>query len=135
MILKLKADTLGMVSSGLCLVHCIATPFLFLARTTCSHSGCADAPMWWRLIDYLFLAVSFIAIYHAITSETKTWMRFTFWGAWVLLFLAIINETFEVFSLSELFVYLPALFIIGLHFYNHKYCKCAVNDCCINQNK
>ncbi|WP_418512975.1 MerC domain-containing protein [Corallibacter sp.] len=122
MILKLKADKLGIVSSGLCLVHCLATPFLFLAKT-CSATTCSHAPVWWQSIDYLFLIVSFVAIKQATKKVTKNWLPNVFWIAWSILLLAIVNETFEIVLVSELFIYIPAFVIIGLHFYNHKCCE------------
>ena len=130
MTLKLKADTIGIVSSTICLLHCIATPFLFIVKS-CTVSCCSETPIWWRLIDYVFLIVSFIAIHQAINKNTKSWMVFSFWAAWITLFLAILNESFEIVSVSEAIVYIPALIIISLHFYNHKYCKC-INDSCAN---
>jgi|GEM_PF-3179353 len=49
----LNADFIGAMSSGLCLMHCLATPFLFIAKA-CTATCCADTPSWWQLIDYLF---------------------------------------------------------------------------------
>jgi len=127
MTLKLNADKLGIVSSSLCLIHCIVTPFLFLAKTS-SLTSFTDEPVWWHFIDYLFLIVSFIAIKQATKKSTKNWLTIVFWSVWVLLLLAIINETFEIIMLSELFTYIPAIIIIILHFYNHRYCKRVGNN-------
>lgn len=127
MTLKLNADKLGIVSSSLCLIHCIVTPFLFLAKTS-SLTSFTDVPVWWHFIDYLFLIVSFIAIKQATKKSTKNWLTIVFWSVWVLLLLAIINETFEIIMLSELFTYIPAIIIIILHFYNHRYCKRVGNN-------
>ena len=56
------SDILGALASFICLVHCLATPFLFLAHSH-AHSH-AEAhheagPLWWGLIDYLFLLYFF----------------------------------------------------------------------------
>ena len=37
----------------LCLVHCIATPFIFITQA-CTASCCAESPIWWQSIDYVF---------------------------------------------------------------------------------
>ena len=55
-------DSIGMIAGTLCAIHCIATPFLFVAKA-CSTVCCADAPLWWKAIDYIFLVISFIAIF------------------------------------------------------------------------
>lgn len=119
----LKPDMLGATAGSLCLVHCAATPFLFITKA-CSVGGCAHAPMWWQAIDYLFLGVSFFAILYATRSTTKKWVRTAFWGSWALLLVAILDETFEAGLFFESFFYLPAFAIVSLHWYNHRYCQC-----------
>lgn len=124
-----KPDIIGATASGLCAVHCIATPLLFIANT-CAVTGCIDTPVWWKLIDYIFLVISFIAIQASIKKSTKRWVGLALIISWTLLFLAIVNESFEMMALPELVVYIPALSMIILHLYNQKYCTCAGNNCC-----
>ena len=50
-------DNIGIIASSLCMIHCIGTPFLFIAKA-CSVSCCSDVPIWWQLIDYFFLIKS-----------------------------------------------------------------------------
>ena len=128
---KTKADSIGIVASGLCLIHCIATPFLFIAKA-CTASCCASAsvPSWWKLIDYLFLVISFLAIYYATKKLTKKWVQLALWGAWIILLFTVLNETLGFISIPESFIYFPALSIVILHFYNHKYCTCKDDNCC-----
>ena len=40
--INLKQDYIGAVASALCLLHCIATPFLFVAKA-CSAACCIDS--------------------------------------------------------------------------------------------
>ena len=68
---KIKFDTIGAFASGLCMLHCIATPFFFIA-SACSSSCCSAAPSWWQWIDYGFLGISFFSIYQATKSTTKS---------------------------------------------------------------
>ena len=53
-----KPDTLGALASSLCIVHCLATPMIFIAHS-CAIGGCEAAPSWWKNLDYLFLTISF----------------------------------------------------------------------------
>ncbi|MFK7796305.1 MAG: MerC domain-containing protein [Aureispira sp.] len=55
MILTQKSDFFGAAASTLCLIHCLITPFIFVAQT-CSRTCCSDAPIWWRMIDVVFFS-------------------------------------------------------------------------------
>ncbi len=125
----LRMDTIGIVASVLCMIHCIATPFLFIAKA-CTAACCADAPVWWQTIDYIFIVISFVAIFFATKNTTKKWISIALWSSWTLLLLSILNERLQTGLLPELFIYLPALAIVGLHFYNLKYCRCSTETCC-----
>ncbi len=124
-----KPDILGASASGICLVHCAATPFLFMTKA-CSVAGCAHAPVWWQAIDYLFLGVSFLAIFYATRNSSKKWVRMALWASWVVLLGGILNETFEAGLFFESFVYIPAAAIVALHLYNQKYCHCRDETAC-----
>ena len=65
-----KSDTIGVLSSGLCMIHCLATPFFFVA-TVCSTTCCNTAPLWWQWLDYFFLVVSFIAVRYSTISTNS----------------------------------------------------------------
>ena len=43
-----NSDSIGALASSLCLVHCVATPFIFVVQS-CAASCCASAPAWWSL--------------------------------------------------------------------------------------
>lgn len=130
---KIHTDKIGAFAGSLCLVHCAVTPFLFVAKA-CSVTCCAEAPAWWRMIDYLFIIISFFAIYHTTKETSKQWVRFSLWSSWVMLLLAMLNETASIVPVHETFVYIPALAIVVLHLYNMKYCRCNKNQCCIEKN-
>ena len=54
----LKSDAIGAIASGLCILHCLATPIFFIA-SACSLSCCNNTPLWWQWMDYVFLGISF----------------------------------------------------------------------------
>jgi len=80
--LKINADLIGAGASTLCTIHCLATPFLFLA-STCTKSCCSAAPSWWLWIDYAFLLISFFAIYKSTRITSKFWIKPTLWMSWI----------------------------------------------------
>ncbi len=72
----------------------------------------------WHLLDYLFLIVSFFAIYKTATRTRKNWLKIGFWSSWFFLLTLLINEKLTVLELSESLIYLPTISIIILHSYN-----------------
>jgi len=133
-IIKQKSDILGTLASTLCLIHCIATPFLFIVQTG-SASFSQITPSWWKSLDYLFLIISFIAIYRSTQTTSIKWMKPLLWISWFGLLVVILNEKLEIFHLTEVAIYIPALALITLHLYNKKYCKCSTDTCCVEQDK
>jgi hypothetical protein len=128
-----KPDILGTFASSLCLIHCVATPFIFIAQS-CTVTCCEATPIWWKSIDYIFLVVSFFAIYWSTKTTTINWMKPMLWLSWLGLVFIILNEKLELISLVESAIYIPAIALVILHLYNRKYCKCETEKCCVNEN-
>ena len=122
---KDKSDLLGAFASGLCLIHCLATPFLFVAHAEVStHAHHAASPVWWGLIDVALLFVSFAAVYWAAKNSSKDWMKFALYFSWITLASIILNEKLEGFHLAEAWIYAPTVSLVVLHLYNRQYCQC-----------
>jgi len=128
-----KSDLIGGIATGLCAIHCAATPLLFVAQA-CSVSGCCDdSPAWWSSIDYLFIGITFFAIYWSAKNTSKHWIKYALYTNWLLLTLIILNEKAQILALSDTWKYIMAFSLIALHFYNRKFCQCS-NDECIDAN-
>jgi len=125
----LKPDIIGASSSGLCFMHCAMTPFLFVVNLSTAFY-CNSKPIWWQLINYLFLALSFAAVLSVVKKSTKTWLVIALISSWTLWLVAILIETFEIVMIPEVLNYIPAFCLIALHLYNQKYCK--YEDYCSN---
>ena len=128
----LPFDNIGIIAGCLCGIHCIATPFLFVAKA-CTYTFCSEAPIWWIMIDYLFLIVSFLAIYYTNKNTTIYWLKFSLWLSWFCLGFCIVSHSFDITYLPDNFIYLPALTIIFLHLYNLKFCKCEDETYCLKE--
>jgi len=131
-LLKQKSDILGTLASSLCLIHCAATPLLFIAQAS-SATFSSGPPAWWKFIDYFFLAISFFAIYWSTKTTSIKWIKPILWLSWGVLSAIILNEKLELFSLPEAIIYVPAITLVILHLYNRKYCKCNTSKCCVNE--
>jgi len=125
-----KSDSIGVMASGLCLIHCLATPFLFVAKS-CAVSCCAAAPIWWVLLDYIFLFVSFFAVYWSTLTTSNNLVKSALWLSWLLLSFILINEQMQWVSVPQYAIYLPAFALVFFHIYNLKYCQCQDTQCCI----
>lgn len=130
--LSAKSDIIGAAASSLCLVHCIATPFLFVV-----HAGVVSAgevrPSWWGLLDFVFLTISLFAIIWTNKTTTKQWVGKALWISWLLLAFVVLNEKFSLFPLMEEVVYIPTTGLIFFHLYNRKYCRCGQEVCCAEE--
>lgn len=127
-----KADSIGVISSTLCLIHCVATPLVFMAQTSLL-ACCSTTPAWWKFLDYVFLLISFLAVYRSANTTASRWIKPALWLSWCFLFFVIINEKTAWVPLNESFIYLPTISLIGLHLYNRKYCKCSTDKCCVHK--
>ena len=126
---KISSDLLGASASTLCIIHCLATPLIFVAQA-CTVSCCASAPAWWKIMDVGFLLFAAIAIYWSVQNTSVQWIKVGFAISWVLLFALITNNYVSLVSIPHTLVYLPAFSLVGLHLYNRRYCQCAEDSCC-----
>jgi len=131
---KNKPDNLGAIASALCLMHCIATPLIFIVQScSVTTSCCAATPTWWRAIDYLFILISFFAVYNATKTTSNNWIKPSLWLSWSLLVIIILNEELGLLSLHRNLIYFPAITLITLHMYNKFFTQCDNDKCCTDE--
>ena len=129
-----KPDTIGSLASTLCLLHCIATPFIFITQA-CTMSCCADTPIWWQSIDYIFIVISFFAIYRSTQTSTNKIIKSLLWITWLIFFALILNKSLDLIYINKNFAYCAGISLAFLHLYNLRYCQCKSDDCCTSNNK
>ena len=66
-----KSDTFGAISSLLCLVHCITTPFVIIVLQTYASEGIIISPIWWQNLDSILLIISLIAVAQSSRYTSK----------------------------------------------------------------
>jgi hypothetical protein len=107
-----KADLIGILSSSICLVHCVATPLLIAFG-----AGFITNPFF----KYLFLIISFVSIFKATENITSTNISLLLWiSFWGFLFSTLFQEEYEWLHYSG---YLFAILIIIGHILNIKHCR------------
>lgn len=124
-----KSDIIGVMASGLCFLHCVATPFLFVAHASI-FSAEASHPWWWGGLDITFLSISFFAVYWSTRTTSIRWMKYAMWISLLLLSLIIFNEKLEFWHITEEAIYLPSTALVFLHIYNHRFCRRDDEICC-----
>ncbi|MEL6675562.1 MAG: MerC domain-containing protein [Bacteroidota bacterium] len=129
-----SSDSWGAIASAICLVHCLLTPFLFITHAHAHAHGHVEGhheagPFWWGMIDYLFLAISFIAVHYSAKKTSLKWMPFAMYGSWGLLALYIVCEKYHLVHLEHELIFVPALSLVGLHLYNRHHCRCEAEAC------
>ena len=124
---SIHPDNLGATFSSLCVIHCFATPFLFITQ-----SYLLVVPGWWQALNYLFLSISFFAIYKTSKNSSSQMVKTLLYLFWSILAMLLISEEFELFHLPEFITYITGLSLAGLHIYNKRYCQCADDECCVD---
>ena len=128
-------DTVGAINSSLCVAHSFATPFLFLTQAQTSLVELSSVPLWWQLLNYVFIIVSFFAVKRTVKNSSNELVKSLLWLSWVLLSVLILNEEFEIMHMPELLTYFAGISLASLHIYNLKYCQCEDENCCPPENK
>ena len=130
MCIRDSPDTVGAINSSLCVAHCFATPFLFLTQAQTSLVELSSVPLWWQLLNYVFIIVSFFAVKRTVKNSSNELVKSLLWASWVLLSALILNEEFEIVHMPELLTYFTGISLASLHIYNLKYCQCDDEECC-----
>ncbi|MEM6517049.1 MAG: MerC domain-containing protein [Bacteroidota bacterium] len=127
------SNSIGAAASGLCLLHCLVTPLIFVAQASIAveHSGKA----WWGVLDIIFLVISLAAVYWSTKHTSNKFIKIGLWLSWVALTLIILNEKLHVTEISEAAVYIPTLALIILHIVNRKYYHCGDDNCEVHSGK
>lgn len=132
-ITTLNSDKMGIISSALCLLHCVITPILFISQPNILNTFLEYPELWWRLASLLIIPISLYAVYRSNKITTNRSLGAIMWLCCIILLATIINEAFEIFSLEEYFSYGASITLGFLHVYNLKYCTCKDDDCCIHK--
>ena len=133
-LISLKPDIFGAVASTLCVVHCLLTPFLFLSNGLI-YTELDKTPFLWSNLDFIFILISFLAIYRSSQTTSKPFMKYALLISWICLFSFILNEKIFLLSIPGYLTYVAALILASFHIYNLKFCQCKSENCCAKNTK
>jgi len=126
-ILNKKSDELGILSSVLCIIHCIATPLVLTVVSSSSMIN-QENTNWWSWLDILFLAISMIAVIKTFQRPIQKWLRISLVASWFLLSFFILNERWEGIEFPLDMAYFPAFALIIFHIINIRQCRCKIKQ-------
>jgi hypothetical protein len=72
-------------------------------------------PHWWEMLDYIFLIVGFVAVYHAANHSAKKNIKWFLWFFWICLAIAVVFE-----QKLHWMAYIASAGLIITHFFNIK---------------
>ena len=122
-----NSDYIGAFAGILCIIHCIITPLLFLIN---AELATRQTLFSLQLTGYVFLIISFFAVYRSALNTTNNTVKVLFFLLWGALLFLILNESFGAFRIAETFTFISAFSLSALHIYNLKYCQCKDESCC-----
>ena len=130
-IVKSKSDVLGVLASGLCAVNCAATPLVFMALPTmeasCSATGCCTG--YWGALDYLFLALSAVAVWFSTRKSGFRSLKRLLWAFWAVFGVGLLAGS-TIGTDGKWLMYLGSAGLVFTHLYNIQYCKSCESGLC-----
>ena len=138
--LQKHSDLLGMVSAGLCLIHCIALPVFLLSTISAglvTHEwhwlggtplGAVprrDTPLGGTPLDYIFIALAVLAVYFSAKRTPSSYIRIGMWLSVIIFGVALLAH--EISEYAQYISIAASMVLMLLHFINIRHCKrCSV---------
>lgn len=115
------ADLLGMISSVVCLIHCLFLPLLLILQPILfSFVKDLEENKWWEWLDFLFLAIGLLAVILSTKKMIRKQKTIFYIAYLVFAFGILLGGNWIILS------YLGSIWLAILHFKNyqtHKNCK------------
>lgn len=125
-ILKHTGDKVGIVGSVLCLIHCLAAPFVAITGTALADHWHAGDGVF--SLDHLFIIVNGFAVYFATKHVAAKIVKWILWFAFALFATSLLLE-----SKGEIFhwlSYVASFLLIGGHLFNIYTCRASKGSAC-----
>lgn len=111
-----KADSLGIISAVLCLIHCLLIPLMILGGMINDDWG---AHTQW--MDYLFILLSATAVFLAVRQMDNLMMKRLMWAATLwFTFSILLHHTFSFALYSSMLASVALVIMHSLNFWQHQ---------------
>jgi len=118
------SNLLGAAASGLCAIHCAITPVLFAAKPvleTAMGEHAHGNPIW-AAFDYIFLVLSFVAVWYSTRHTDHRTLKIVLWAAWVVFALGLLSEPFH-WPYGSWLMYAGSITLVVAHLKNFQHCR------------
>ncbi len=116
------ADYSGAAISFLCVIHCALTPLIFLAKPLITSAANDHQSRFWGMLNYVFLILSFIAVWYSTKHTLHPGYRRLLWIFWSLFASSIILELVHM-ETGEWLMYGSSIALATTHLMNYRHCK------------
>lgn len=124
------SNSLGVVASALCMVHCAVTPFLFALHpvmenwaATHDHAHAhSHGSLFWESFDYLFLVLSLVAVWFSVRHSHNKALKGILWMAWGVLTFGLLIEL-QGIAWGQYIMYVGSAALIIAHIQNYRICR------------
>ena len=122
------SNLLGAASSGLCAIHCAITPLIFAAKPLMEHAhgydehGHAHGSPLWASFDYIFLILSFVAVWYSVRNTNHQTLKRVLWGSWAVFAACILFEAFHL-PYGHWLMYSGSIALVVGHLVNFRHCR------------
>ena len=114
--LRKNSDLLGMVSAGLCLIHCIALPVFLLGTFSAGL-----VPDKWHWMDYIFIALAGVAVYFSSRKTASLYLKTGMWLCVIIFAVALLSHGISVYA--QYISIAASVGLMLLHYINIRQCK------------
>jgi hypothetical protein len=114
------ADCLGATASAFCLLHCTVVSASVLALPLLVGTEGGHESRFWSGLDYIFLAISLVAVWYAGRGTRHSLHRRLLWLAWFVFAAGILAESFR-FAFGHGLMYLGSVGLIVVHLLNMRH--------------
>lgn len=116
-----NSDLVGILASGLCIVHCAIAPVIFAARPLFSGHGHnhTSSLLSWDILDFFFLGLSLVAVIYSANHTRNKLVKLGFWASWLLFAGGLAGEHYALFN-GDWMMYAGSGMLVGLHLINYQ---------------
>jgi hypothetical protein len=111
-----NSDFLGIVSAGLCLIHCIALP-VFLLGTLSAGLVLSN----WHWLDFIFIALACVAVYFSTKKTASALIKTGMWASVTIFAIALLSHEISVYA--QYISIAASVALMMLHFINIRHCR------------
>ena len=126
-----NSNLLGAAASGLCAIHCAITPLVFASKPMLEHAAGEHAhgsPLW-AAFDYVFLVLSFIAVWYSARHTNHRTLQKALWISWAVFAVGLLAEPFHL-PYGSWLMYGGSIALVVVHLRNFWYCRTSHKENC-----